>query len=133
MAMPQWAMAQPGAWGATSENASAAGMYVKECSSATARLKPACTFAEQELGNETAPSFSGAAWSCWAHAAAERATRRSDKSLRKCMIATSQRLERNTHFSKTIAHWRFAEDWRAQKAAGGISDCSTSILLRNKA
>src|SRR5947207_11456401 len=56
--MPQPAIAQPGSCASTSRNALSPSLHQTECSSATARCSFGCTAAEQELANDTLPSFS---------------------------------------------------------------------------
>src|SRR5215212_4305486 len=56
--MPQPAIAQPGSCASTSRNALSPSPHQNECSSATARCSFGCTAAEQELANDTLPSFS---------------------------------------------------------------------------
>ena len=68
MAIPQWAMAQPGSFAATSWKAWMAAEYQKEWSRATARSKSFSTAGLQEVGKCTVPRRSGGApawaWSC---------------------------------------------------------------------
>src|SRR5881275_178732 len=64
MACPQLAIAHFGSFSATCLNCLSASSYQKECSSATPRSNGFCTLAEQEVGNETVPSFS-VEMKCW--------------------------------------------------------------------
>src|SRR2546422_1736553 len=60
-------MPQEGSCLAMPAKVSAAFLYQKECSKATARLNCGWSAGSQEIGNSTLPSFSGspAACSCW--------------------------------------------------------------------
>src|SRR6266480_2635914 len=64
IAIPQCAIAHFGSALDTSRKAFSAAEYANECKSATARSKSFCTLAEQDVGNFTTPSFSGAGCSC---------------------------------------------------------------------
>src|SRR3989442_8277942 len=63
-------MPQEGSCLAMPAKVSAAFLYQKECSKATARLNCGWSAGSQEIANSTLPSFSGspAACSCWAKA-----------------------------------------------------------------
>ena len=63
-AMPQFAIAQPGSFCSTPENASRACENQKEWSSATARSNAGCTSARQDVAKCTVPSRSGGAPPC---------------------------------------------------------------------
>src|SRR5882672_9874865 len=56
--MPQVAIAPPGSCASTSRNALSPSPHQNECSSATERCSCGWTAAEQELANDTVPSFS---------------------------------------------------------------------------
>src|SRR6267378_707631 len=58
IALPQWAIAQPGSACATAPNALSPSSNQKECSSATARSNCGCTVGLHEVEKCTVPSFS---------------------------------------------------------------------------
>src|SRR6267378_7907880 len=77
MATPHCAMAQEGSMADTWLNACRACSYWKECSRATARLKPGCAAFEHEVKKRTEPTSSAeSSWWCSCAGSAREAIRK---------------------------------------------------------